>query len=146
MPTVKSFKANVSTRKVSIEILYDGQFTLSSQLIIRNYPILPQRKVFILGTPTTHRWKYFKEKGLSICFWFPKRQCLYWVPSRFNPQFFYEEQSPIWSQRCSLEIETWLCSEKLFEKRVFFNSFHLNSRKIKNKVILRNSLYEFYFV
>ena len=145
MPTVKSFKANVSTRKVNIEILYDGQFTLSSQLIILNYPILPQRKVFILGTLTTHRWKYFKVKGLSICFWFPKRQCLYWVPSRFNPTT-YEEQCPMWSQRCSPEIETWLCSEKLFEKRVFFNSLHLNSRKISNRALLRKSLFEFYFV
>ena len=33
-------------------------------------------KMSKLWTPFILNWKFFKEKGLFICFWLPKRQCL----------------------------------------------------------------------
>ena len=46
MATVKNFKTNIlnlsplSERNFTIETLYDSQFTLSTQLIISNYPVI----------------------------------------------------------------------------------------------------------
>ena len=51
LPQSNGRRANV--KNVSVETLYGGQFTLSTQLIIPNYPVIPENDCLLM-TETDH--------------------------------------------------------------------------------------------
>ena len=87
-----------------------------------------------------------KKKACLFVFDFLKGNVCTEFLQDLTHNFFTRNNAPYGASVVLPKLKLDFAQKNCLKREFFFNSFHLNSRKIKNKVILRKFPYEFYFV